>query len=142
MSSHPNCDAFVDNLLTWYDDNGRHGLPWRENDASPFEVLVAELMLQQTSVEQVREVFEEFVEKFPDPESVVAVSEEEITEEIEPLGLQKRTKYFREASHRIIEQHGGDVPDDRSELLDLHGVESEVSRLSARRFMRLPWTGA
>lgn len=122
MSSHENYDAFVDNLLTWYDDNGRHDLPWCENDASPFELLVAELMLQQTSVEQVQEVFEEFVEKFPDPESVVAVSEKEITEEIEPLGLQKRTKYFRKASHRIIEQHGGNVPDERSELLHLHGV--------------------
>lgn len=34
-------DEFVETLLEWYVENGRHDLPWRDQDASPFEILVA-----------------------------------------------------------------------------------------------------
>ena len=112
----------VGNLLEWYEECGRHDLPWRERDANPFEVLVAELMLQKTSAGQVRGVFGDFVERYPNPESIVTASEGAIAEEIEPLGLRKRAGYFERASEQIVERHGGDVPEMRSELLDLHGV--------------------
>jgi len=115
-------EAFVGGLLEWYEENGRHGLPWRDPTASPFEVLVAELMLQKTSAEQVSGVFDGFVDEYPDPESVVDASEKEIAEEIEPLGLQKRVGYFERANEQIVERHGGDVPGEREELLNLHGV--------------------
>ncbi|HEY9472285.1 MAG TPA: A/G-specific adenine glycosylase, partial [Mycobacteriales bacterium] len=39
--------ALVDATLAWYADNARD-LPWRHPDASPWAVLVSELMLQQT----------------------------------------------------------------------------------------------
>lgn len=120
--SNERAKAIVKSLLEWYDEHGRHDLPWRDRDASPYEVLVAELMLQQTSAEQVRRVFEEFVEKYPNLESIVDASEEAIEKEIEPLGLRKRSEYFLQASEQIVERHGGDVPDTQSELLDLHGV--------------------
>ena len=115
-------DAFVRSLLEWYEEHGRHDLPWRDRDASPFEVLVAELMLQQTSAEQVLWVFEDFVDRYPGPKSIVAAPDGAIAEEIEPLGLRKRSEYFERASEQIVERHGGEVPDTRSELLDLHGV--------------------
>lgn len=68
-------DRFVNRILEWYDSNGRHDLPWRAPDASPFEVLVAELMLQQTSVEQVMNVYPEFVERYQTPDAVVDTAE-------------------------------------------------------------------
>jgi len=87
-------EAFVGDLLEWYEENGRHDLPWRDPTASPFQVLVAELILQKTSAGQVSGVFDGFVDEYPDPKSVADASEEEIAEEIEPLGLQKRVGYF------------------------------------------------
>lgn len=122
MSSPDSTDAFVDNLLAWYEKNGRHELPWRAQDASPFEVLVAELMLQKTSAGQVLDVYEDFVEKYPSPESLLEVPEHELADDIGSLGLRKRSRYFREASERLVENYEGTVPDNRSELLELHGV--------------------
>lgn len=115
-------DGFVDELLRWYDENGRHDLPWRDPSRSPFEVLVAELMLQKTSAKQVLGVFDDFVEEYPDPQSIVDAPDREIVEEVESLGLRKRVSYFERSSNQIVERHGGDVPDDRNDLLNLHGV--------------------
>ncbi|MFP6781715.1 MAG: A/G-specific adenine glycosylase, partial [Gammaproteobacteria bacterium] len=36
-----------DTLLAWFDDHGRHGLPWQENRTA-YRVWVSEIMLQQT----------------------------------------------------------------------------------------------
>ncbi|WP_247003858.1 hypothetical protein [Halosolutus gelatinilyticus] len=115
-------DEFVDNLLEWYAENGRHDLPWRDPSTSPFEIFVAELMLQQTSAEQVRGVYDEFVEQYPTAGTVLAAPEVDIAKSIEPLGLRKRTEYFRRASAQLLARHDGRVPASRSELLDLHGV--------------------
>ena len=48
MPSPNQATFFVENLLTWYEENGRHNLPWRTTEATPFNILVAEFMLQQT----------------------------------------------------------------------------------------------
>ncbi|WP_306055816.1 HhH-GPD family protein [Natronococcus wangiae] len=115
-------DEFVDTLLEWYTDNGRHDLPWRDPNATPFEILIAEYMLQQTSVEQVLGVYEEFVGKYPTPASIVDAESDEFGEDLEPLGLHKRTAYVERASEQIIGQYDGEVPNRLDELLDLHGV--------------------
>ena len=115
-------DEFVETLLEWYVENGRHDLPWRDPDASPFEILIAELMLQQTSAEQVTGVYDEFMEWYPTAGAVLAAEETDVAEAIEPLGLRKRTAYFRRASAQLLARHDGRVPDSRSDLLELHGV--------------------
>ena len=115
-------EEFVEKLLEWYVANGRHELPWRYSDVSPFKLLVAELMLQQTSAEQVLGVYEEFVERYPTAGALLAAPDEDVYEAIEPLGLRKRTAYFRRASAQLLARHDGRVPDSRSELLQLYGV--------------------
>lgn len=122
MTTSNRSEVFVENLLAWYETNGRHDLPWRADDATPFSVLIAELMLQQTSAGQVLNVYGDFVQKYPTPESILDTPEEELTDDIESLGLRKRTRYFREASERLVESYDSSVPDTRSELLELQGV--------------------
>lgn len=121
-------DRFVDRILEWYDSNGRHDLPWRAPDALPFEVLVAELMLQQTSVEQVMSVYSEFVERYQTPDAIVDTAETDLTEEIRALGLSKRVEYFVRVCERLTEEYDGRVPNEQSELLDLHGVGEYTAR--------------
>lgn len=53
-------DGFAQKLLAWYDENGRHDLPWH-HDRNPYRVWVSEIMLQQTQVTTV----------IPDRKSVV-----------------------------------------------------------------------
>ena len=77
-------NRFVDRILEWYDSSGRHEFPWRASDASPFEVLVAELMLQQTSVEHVMNVYPEFVQRYWTPDAVVDTAATKLAEDIQP----------------------------------------------------------
>lgn len=122
MTSLNRSVVFADNLLDWYEENGRHGLPWRAEDTTPFEMLIAEFMLQQTSAGQVLNVYGDFVQKYPTPESILDTSQEELADAIASLGLRKRARYFRETSEQLVESYESTVPDGRSGLLELQGV--------------------
>lgn len=115
---------FTNRILTWYENEGRHGLPWRQRDVSPFHILIAEFLLQQTRAEQVEGVFTQLVQKYRTPRDVVASesAEQDLKTLIEQIGLVKRAKYIRKSAEQIVEQHDGTVPDNYSELSALHGV--------------------
>src|SRR5690348_4973519 len=53
-------------VLAWYADHARD-LPWRRSDATPWGVLVSEIMLQQTPVGRVTPVWEEWMRTWPTP---------------------------------------------------------------------------
>ncbi len=57
--------SFSSRLLAWFDDHGRHDLPWQQ-DRSLYRVWVSEIMLQQTQVATVIPYFERFMARFPD----------------------------------------------------------------------------
>lgn len=122
MSHSSDRETFVAGVLDWYDNQGRHDLPWRDSSASAYEVLVAEVMLQKTSAGQVLGAFESFVEAYPDPSSLAEAPEKEIAGEIAKLGLRKRAGHLRQLAKRIEEAHDGSVPDTRAELLEMKGV--------------------
>lgn len=113
---------FVEDLLRWHDDHGRHDLPWRDSGRSPFKILVAEVLLQRTTAAQVRQVYPDLVENFPTPEAMETESRDELGNEIAPLGLRKRAGYLKTLAGQLVERHGGAVPNTYSELTELHGV--------------------
>ena len=89
---------FVKKLLEWYKDNNRNYLPWRQTKEA-YNILVAEMMLQKTTAQQVERTFGEFVKKFSCPESLAEASIEEIRRVITPLGMQhRRALRFKEQS--------------------------------------------
>jgi A/G-specific adenine glycosylase len=57
--------TFQERLLTWYAANKRN-LPWR-NTSDPYNILVSEIMLQQTQVERVIPQVRRIPAKIPDP---------------------------------------------------------------------------
>lgn len=67
-------------------------------------------------------VYGDFVQKYPSPESILDTPQEELADDIESLGLRKRTRYFREASDQLVVKYDSTVPNTRSELLELQGV--------------------
>ena len=65
-------------IINWYKANGRKSLPWRMT-SDPYQILIAELMLQKThAVQQVLPVFQVFVKKFPDIKSLSEAKIDEI----------------------------------------------------------------
>ncbi len=96
-------------------------LPWRRH-RTPWRSLVSELMLQQTQVARVETRFEAFMERFPSPRAMAEAGEDAVLGLWEGLGYYRRARLLHAAAVRIVEWHGGEVPGEAGDLLDLPGV--------------------
>ena len=118
-----NTAAVVARVLRWYEGNARD-LPWRQPEATPWEVLVSELMLQQTPVERVLHPWREWVDRWPTPAALAAAPAGEAVRAWGRLGYPRRALRLHQAATVITERHGGEVPSDHATLLALPGVGS------------------
>lgn len=107
-------------LIDWFDEAGRD-LPWRR-DASPWAVMVSELMLQQTPVSRVLPVYQAWVERWPSPAALAKASTGDAVRAWGRLGYPRRALRLHAAATAIVQQHGGEVPTAHDELLALPGV--------------------
>ncbi|MCC7475769.1 MAG: A/G-specific adenine glycosylase [Pirellulales bacterium] len=107
-------------VLGWY---GRHArdLPWRRS-RDPYRVWVSEVMLQQTQVATVREYFERFVASFPTVEALAMADETAVLRLWEGLGYYRRARQLRAAAKQLVEERGGEIPDEPEELRKLPGI--------------------
>jgi len=113
---------FVKKLLRWFAENNRY-FPWRDPSLSPYEVLIAEVMLQKTSSYKVAKIFPTFIMKFPSPTALSNARDEEIRQIVHPLGLQNiRARELKEIGEQLVKKHDGVVPERRADLIQLRGV--------------------
>lgn len=89
-------------LLAWYRVCKRD-LPWR-HERTPYTALVAELMLQQTRVEAVREHYVRFLSRFPTAQSLAEAQEDEVLKLWEGLGYYSRARNLHKAAKVIAEK--------------------------------------
>jgi A/G-specific adenine glycosylase len=111
----------VGELLTWYVGAARE-LPWREPTATPWAVLVSEIMLQQTPVARVRPAYTEWLERWPTPAALAAAAPGDAVRAWGRLGYPRRALRLHAAATMIVAQHGGAVPGDYTALRALPGV--------------------
>lgn len=104
----------------WFRDHARD-LPWRRTD-DPYEVWVSEIMLQQTRVTTVRDYYESFLGTFPTVEALAEASQDDVLKEWEGLGFYARARRLHKAARKVVDEHGGELPDSRQELKDLPGI--------------------
>jgi len=107
-------------LLAWYRAHARD-LPWRRS-SDPYRVWISEVMLQQTQVVTVREYFARFVEALPDVHRLAAADEREVLRLFEGLGYYRRARQLHAAAKEIVARHGGQFPQEVSELEKLPGI--------------------
>ncbi len=122
--SDPAALMFRDRLRCWVASCART-LPWR--NATPFGILIAEVMLRRTRAEQVAPVFHRFLARYPDAVALAAAPDEEITEVVRPLGLEWRVPAFKQLAQALIARHGGQVPVEMEQLLALPGVGDYIA---------------
>ena len=111
----------VAEITRWYGENARD-LPWREPGASPWAVLVSEVMAQQTPLARVLPVWTTWMERWPTPSHLAAASQADAVRAWERLGYPRRAKALWECARYLVAHHGGEVPQTRAELLALPGV--------------------
>ncbi len=113
--------ALHEAVLDWYDDHARE-LPWRGIGATPWSVMVSELMLQQTPVARVLPVHATWLDRWPTPADLAAEPTGEAVRMWGRLGYPRRALRLHAAAVAIVERHDGDVPTTYDELLALPGV--------------------
>lgn len=117
----PNAHPFSERLLSWFDQFGRHDLPWQQN-INPYRVWVSEIMLQQTQVKTVIPYFEKFMTSFPTLADLAAASQEAVLSHWAGLGYYARGRNLHKAAQIIMQQHNGQFPADFDAIVALPGI--------------------
>lgn len=123
-------------LLDWFQRHGRHDLPW-QNPQTPYRVWVSEIMLQQTQVATVLGYFERFMRRFPDVQTLAQAPSDEVMQYWAGLGYYARARNMHAAARRIVDEHGGELPDNAESLRALPGIgESTAGAILSLAFGR------
>lgn len=95
-----NTDEFRE--LIWSEAKTRYrDMPWRD-EPSFYNVLVSEIMLQQTQVSRALVKFAEFMQAFPTVEDLAAASLADVLRVWSGLGYNRRAKFLWHAAQQII----------------------------------------
>jgi len=109
---------FSNILISWFVDYGRD-LPWRHT-SDPYAVWLSEIILQQTRVQQGRDYWERFLERFPTVESLASATEDEVLRLWQGLGYYSRARNLHKAAKQIVE--AGAFPSTLEGIRRLSGV--------------------
>ena len=90
-------------LERWYVDHGRHDLAWRHT-RDRWAILVSEVMLQQTQVPRVADVWPAFMAEFPTPAAMAAAGPGAVITAWGRLGYPRRARRLWEAATVIADQ--------------------------------------
>ncbi|MGH3714617.1 MAG: A/G-specific adenine glycosylase [Micromonosporaceae bacterium] len=117
-------------LLDWYAAAARD-LPWRRAGASPWSVLVSEVMLQQTPVVRVLPAWEAWLARWPAPADLATDPPAEAIRMWGRLGYPRRAMRLHACATAITADHGGEVPRQLTALLALPGIGAYTARAVA-----------
>jgi A/G-specific adenine glycosylase len=102
-------DQFIKLVKDYFINHGRI-LPWRSEELfekNPnqvaYEILVSEIMLQQTQVSRVIPKFQEFLSMFPTAEKLADASFQDVLKIWQGLGYNRRALYLHEAVKNLFE---------------------------------------
>ncbi|MFB6071578.1 MAG: A/G-specific adenine glycosylase [Halobacterium sp.] len=115
-------DAVRDALVAWYEADHRE-FPWRQTD-DPYEILVSEVMSQQTQLSRVEDAWHAFLDRWPTTADLAAADRADVVGfwSSHSLGYNNRAKYLHEAARQVEDDYGGAFPESPDELSELMGV--------------------
>jgi len=104
----------------WYKKNLRD-LPMRQT-RDPYRTWVAEVIMQQTRMDQGLPYLRDFLESFPDVPSLASAREDEVLRKWQGLGYYSRARNLHASARYVVEQLNGVMPGSYDALLKLKGV--------------------
>ena len=111
---------FRQQIISWSAANFRD-FPWRRT-TDPYAIFIAEVLLQKTDAATVEKIYETFLTRYPDIKAIARAEIEEIAQFLAPLGLHFRAERLHRSAQIILEKHGGQIPDQEAELMELPGI--------------------
>ena len=116
-----NKKCFSGKILNWFDEHGRHDLPWQKN-RNLYDIWVAEVMLQQTQVRTVIPYYKNFLNAFPSVSVLAASSLDEVLSHWAGLGYYSRARNLHQSAIAIKQNHNGKFPTHYDDVLALPGI--------------------
>ena len=108
-------------LLSWFEQSGR-SFPWREPGRTPYEVVVAEILLQRTTAAGVVRAYSGFIERYPSWATLAQTPLDGLENALRPLGLWRQKALAFQHLAQSVEERGGVIPRTRAELERLRGI--------------------
>ena len=125
---------FASRVLRWFAQYGRE-LPWR-GIGDPYGIWVSEIILQQTRIEQGRDYWLRFMERFPTVESLAEASEDEVLRLWQGLGYYSRARNMHAAARQVVALGG--FPRTVEGLRSLKGVGDYTAAAVGSMAFNLP----
>jgi A/G-specific adenine glycosylase len=115
-------DAVRAALVEWYEADHRD-YPWRRT-TDPYEILVSEVMSQQTQLDRVVEAWDAFLDRWPTVDALADADRSDVVGfwSDQRLGYNNRARYLHEAAGQVVETYDGEFPETPDELQELMGV--------------------
>jgi A/G-specific adenine glycosylase len=115
-------EAVREALTEWYEADHRD-FPWRRTE-DPYEILVSEVMSQQTQLGRVVEAWAAFLDRWPTTAALADADRADVVGfwTSHSLGYNNRAKYLHEAARQVEAEYDGTFPETPDELQELMGV--------------------
>ena len=127
-------NVFSARLLSWFDQHGRHDLPW-QHPRSPYFVWLSEVMLQQTQVATVKAYFIRFVARVPTLPALAAATLDDVLSLWAGLGYYSRARNLHACAKLCVQNHAGTLPAEQAQLQALPGIgRSTAAAILAQAF--------
>lgn len=107
-------------ILDYFKQHGR-SFSWRYAH-DPYHIVVSEIMLQQTQTQRVIEKFALFTQRFPTFSSLAHATLQEVLFYWQGLGYNRRGKYLHQVAQKVVNEHGGILPNNPYLLKTFPGI--------------------
>ena len=95
-----------------------------------FQLLVAVVLSAQCTDKRINQVTPELFRRYPDAQSMAVAEADEIYEYIKSVSYPNaKARHLTEMARALVERHGGQVPEDMNQLLDLPGVGRKTANV-------------
>ena len=112
--------AFRTLLNAYYTQHGRQ-FPWRETK-DPYNILVSEIMLQQTQTSRVMGKYESFIRAFPDFPSLADAPLAMVLSQWQGLGYNRRAVALQRIAQKVVASFDGLLPSEPEVLKTFPGI--------------------
>lgn len=115
--------------------NAKCGLDY----GSPFQLLVSTILSAQATDKSVNAVTEELYKEYPDLDSFLKLTQEEIEEKIKKIGIYKnKSKNIYKMCRQLKERYNGEVPRNMEDLMSLPGVGRKTASVVLVEAFNIP----
>ena len=122
-------------VLAWFEEH----MPVAETElhySTPFELLVAVILSAQCTDKRVNMITPRLFKQYPTAEIMARAEVEDIFELIRSVSYpNSKAKYLVSMAKMLVEQFGGEVPEEREQLMKLPGVGRKTANVIAQRWL-------